>query len=149
MAVQSPTPQQRGGAAGTYDEYPDEERGFGWVSFAATLLLLVGTMNLIEGIAAVGNAHFFVGDARYVVGDLNTWGWVAICLGAIQWLVGLGVFFKNQLARWTGVVILGLNAIAQLLMMPAYPFWSLVIFAMDILAMYGLIAYGKRIGAAS
>jgi hypothetical protein len=32
--------------------------------------------------------------------------------------------------------------------MPAYPFWSLTIFTMDILAMYGLIAYGKRISKA-
>ena len=149
MAVQSPSPQQRRGGAAAYDEFPDQERGYGWVMFAGTLLLLVGTINFIEGIAAVGNAHFFVGNADYVFGSLNTWGWVAICIGAIQWLVGLGVFLKNQFSRWTGVVILGLNAIAQLLMMPAYPFWSLAIFAMDILAIYGLIAYGKRISAAS
>jgi hypothetical protein len=32
--------------------------------------------------------------------------------------------------------------------MPAYPFWSLTILAMDILAIYGLIAYGKRIAEA-
>jgi hypothetical protein len=42
-------------------------------------------------------------------------------------------------------VVLSLNAIAQLLMMPAYPFWSLCIFAVDILAIYGLVAYGARI----
>ena len=53
---------------------------------------------------------------------------------------------KNQLSRWTGVVILCANALAQLLMMPAYPFWSLTLIAIDILALYGLIAYGKRIG---
>ena len=61
-------------------------------------------------------------------------------------LVGLGVFVKNQFARRTDVVVVAANAIAQLLMMPAYPFWSLTIFAIDIVAIYGLIAYGKRIG---
>jgi hypothetical protein len=80
-----------------------------------------------------------------VFGDLNTWGWVVLCLGVLQGLVGVGVFVKSQLARWTGVGVLSLNAIAQLLMMPAYPFWSLAIFAIDILAIYGLVDYGKRI----
>lgn len=63
----------------------------------------------------------------------------------MQLLVGLGVFAKNQFARWAGVFILSLNALAQLLMMPAYPLWSLLIFTVDILAIYGLVAYGQHI----
>ena len=124
---------------------PLEDRGGGWIAFAGTLLLMVGTLNVIQGIAAIGRAHFFVANAHYVFGDLKTWGWVVLCLGVVQLLVGVGVFVKNQLARWVGVVGLSLNAIAQLLMMPAYPFWSLSIFAVDILAIYGLVAYGARI----
>ena len=69
-----------------------------------------------------------------------------LCIGVLQWAVGLGVFVKNQYSRWTGVIVLAANSIAQLLMIPAYPFWSLSIFTLDILAIYGLIAYGKRIG---
>jgi hypothetical protein len=60
-------------------------------------------------------------------------------------LVGFGLLVRNQFARWIGVVVLGLNAIAQLLMMPSYPYWSLAIFAIDILALYGLVAYGARV----
>ena len=127
---------------------PYEERGNGWTMFAGVLLLTLGTLNVIDGIAAIGRSHFYVGNAHYVFGDLRTWGWVALCLGALQLLVGLGVFVKNQFARWTGVVVLSLNSIAQLLMMPAYPFWSLSLFAVDILAIYGLVAYGKRIAEA-
>lgn len=63
-------------------------------------------------------------------------------------LVGLGVFVKNQFAPWAGVAILGVNAVAQLLTMPAYPFWSLSLFAIDIAAIYGLVVYGNRIGTA-
>ncbi len=127
-----------------YESY-DDDRAQGWLAFAGALLLTVATLNIIDGIAAISNAHFFAANARYVFGDLNTWGWVVLCLGVLQGLVGLGVFVKNQFARWTGVVVLSLNAIAQLLMMPAYPFWSLSIFAVDILALYGLVAYGARI----
>jgi hypothetical protein len=130
-----------------YSDYEDE-RGQGWVIFAAALLLTIGTLNVIEGISAISRAHFYVANAHYVFGDLRSWGWTVLILGALQLLVGLGVLLKNQFARWTGVVILSLNALAQLLMIPAYPFWSLAIFAVDVLALYGLIAYGKRIAAA-
>jgi len=125
----------------------DEERGLGWMTFAAVLLLILGTLNLIDGIAAISKAHFYVANAHYIISDLNTWGWVVLCLGVLQVLVGFGVLIKNQFARWTGVVVLSLNAIAQLLMMPAYPLWSLSIFAIDIVAVYGLIAYGKQIAS--
>lgn len=123
---------------------PFEERDRGWLMFAGVLLLTLGTLNVIEGIAAISKSHFYVANAHYVFGDLKTWGWVALCFGVLQLLVGLGVFAKNQFARWAGVVVLSLNAIAQLLMMPAYPLWSLTIFGVDIVAIYGLIAYGKR-----
>src|ERR1700756_2354467 len=122
-----PAPR-RAGSAGAYDTW-EEDRRSGWLTFAGVLLMVVGTVNVIEGIAAIGHAHFFVHNTSYVFGTLNTWGWIALCIGAVQATVGLGVFVGNQLARWTGVVILSLGAIAQLLMMPAYPFWSLALFA--------------------
>lgn len=125
--------------------YWDEERSSGWVAFAGSLLLLVGTMNCIEGIAAIGNAHFFVHNTNYVFGSLNTWGWIALCVGVLQLAVGVGVFVQNQFARWTGVVVLSINAIVQMLMIPAYPFWSLSFFAIDILAIFGLVVHGKRL----
>ncbi len=122
----------------------DEDHRSGWVTFAGVLMLLVGTLNIIDGIAAISKAHFFVGNTDYIAGDLNTWGWVVLCLGIAAILVALGIFAKNQFARWIGVGVLGLNAISQLMFIPAYPFWSLSIFAIDILAIYGLVAYGSH-----
>ena len=84
-----------------------------------------------------------------LAGSLKTWGWFVLCIGVVQFVVGLGVFVKNQLARWIGVIVLGGNAVVQLLMIPAYPFWSLAIFAVDIVAMYGLISHGHRPGEGS
>jgi hypothetical protein len=144
MSVKASPPSTRAAESDGYG-YGVAERGAGWLTFAGVLLLVVGTINFIEGVAAIGNAHFFVGNTHYVFGSLNTWGWVALCIGVIQWAVGLGVFVRSQFARWTGVAILSLNSISALLMMPAYPFWSLTIFAMDMLAIYGLAAYGQHI----
>jgi hypothetical protein len=128
----------------TYDTYTDTGGSTGWVVFSGVLLFLIGTINFIEGIAAVANAHFFAGHGHYVIGSLNTWGWVAIIVGVLQWLVGFGVLTRMQFARWVGVAIFGVNAVTQLLNMPSYPFWSLCIFAVDILGMYGLVAHGRR-----
>jgi hypothetical protein len=121
-----------------------EGRGLGLVYFAAILVLIVGCFNLIDGIAAVARSHVFVGNAHYVFGDLRAWGWVALILGALQVLAGLGVMTGNQLARWVAVAVIGLNAIGQLFFTPSYPFWSLTIIAVDVVALYGLCAYGSR-----
>jgi hypothetical protein len=114
------------------------------VFFAGIMLLVAGFFNLIDGIAAIANSHVFIANATYVLGDLKTWGWVALILGIIQILAGGGVMVGNQAARWAGVGALALNAIAQLFFIPAYPFWSLLIIAVDVVALYGLCAYGSR-----
>ena len=87
MPVQATPPTQ---APADYDRYAaDDERGYGWVMFAGVLLLMLGTLNFIEGLAAIGNAHFFTANAHYIAGSLNTWGWVVLCIGVLEWAVGL------------------------------------------------------------
>jgi len=121
-----------------------EPQGLGMVWFAAILLLVAGTFNVIHGIAAIANSHFFVANAHYVVGDLRAWGWTVLILGALQVLAGAGVMVGNQLARWFGVAVIALNLVSQLFFIPAYPFWSLAIMAIDVFALYALCAYGSR-----
>jgi hypothetical protein len=122
----------------------DEPRGLGLVFFAAIMLLVVGLFNVIDGIAAIANSHFFVANAHYVVGDLRAWGWVVLILGLLQLLAGGGVMVGNQAARWFGIAVIGLNLFSQLLFIPAYPFWALTIIAFDVFALYGLCIYGSR-----
>src|SRR3954471_5532748 len=122
----------------------DPDRGFGWVAFAGSMLILVGTINFIYGIAAISNSKFFVGNTTYVIGNLNTWGWVMVVLGTIQLLAGGGIFAGNQLSRWIGILTAGANAIAQLLFISGAPFLALSLFTIDILVLYGLIAYGYK-----
>ncbi|SRR6266536_1046218 len=114
------------------------------IIFAATLLGVVGFFNVIDGIAAIAKSHIFVANAHYVIGDLRAWGWVALILGVLQLIAMLGVLVGNQAARWFGVVVIGLNLINQMFFIPAYPFWSLIIIAVDVVALWGLCAYGSR-----
>ena len=91
-----------------------ERQGYGLVVFAAVLLAVIGCFNLIYGIAAIANAHVFVANAHYVFGNLRAWGWITLIIGVVQLLAAAGVFTGNQLARWFGVAVLGLNAIDQM-----------------------------------
>jgi hypothetical protein len=121
-----------------------EGRGYGLVVFAAILLTVIGCFNLIYGIAAIANSHVFTANAHYVFGNLRAWGWITLIIGVMQLLAAAGVFPGNQLARWFGVAVLGLNAINQMFFLPGYPFWPLTIIAMDVVALWGLCAYGSR-----
>jgi hypothetical protein len=132
---------RRGGSRG--DLYA-EGRGYGLVLFASVLVLVIGFWNLIYGIAAIAQSHVFIGNAHYVFGDLRSWGWITLIFSILQLLAGVGVLMGNQVARWFAVVIVGLNAIDQMFFIPAYPFWSLTIIAMDVVALYALCAYGSR-----
>ena len=130
----------------TIGEARSHERGHGYglVLFASILLLVIGCFNLIYGIAAVANSHVFTANAHYVFGSLRTWGWITLIIAVLQLLAAGGVLAGNQLARWFAVAVLGLSAIDQMFFLPAYPFWSLTIIAMDVFALYGLCAYGSR-----
>jgi len=131
------------GAAGRFDEY-GEPRGYGWVLFAGIMIMLAGILNFIYGIAAISNSHFYSANAHYVISDLNTWGWVVMILGVLQFCVAFGIWVQASWARWTGIAIASLNAIAQLIFLPSYPFLALTIFTLDLLVIYGLAAYGGR-----
>lgn len=118
--------------------------GGGWILFAGIMFLVSATLNVIWGIAAVSNSHFFVGNASYILSDLNTWGWIAIGFGALEALAALSIWRGGAFGRWFGIIVAGLAVVAALMSIPAYPFWSLTLVAIAVLVIYGLAAYGGR-----
>jgi hypothetical protein len=124
----------------TFESY--RQAGRGWVLYAALMLGLVGSFNVIDGIVALSRSQFYVANAKYVFSDLRTWGWIVLVIGALQILAALSVSRGSEIARWFGVAAAGINGIAQLLFLPGYPLWSIAAFAMDILVIYALIVYG-------
>jgi hypothetical protein len=154
MAATGSSEQRMGGTSAGQDPYGagpayGEQHGYGWVTFAGVMIVIAGILNVIYGIAAIGNSKFFVNDTAYVFSDLNTWGWVLVGLGALQILAAFSIWRGGMYGRVFGVLVAGLSAIGALLSIPAYPFWSLTIFAIDVLVIYGLVAYGgdRRIAA--
>ena len=131
------TPRGTGGHRGA------PQRG-GLVFFASVLLVVVGFFNIIYGIAAIANSHVFVANAHYVFANQRAWGWITLIIGVLQLIAAGGIVTGNQLARWFAVAVVGLNAIDMMFFIPAYPFWALVIIAVDVVALYALCTYGSR-----
>lgn len=136
-------------ATGSYDRPgggDTEKTGAGWVMFAGIMLLIAGVLNVIYGIAAIDNSKFFVHatETQYIISGLNTWGWVVLILGALEIVAAFSIWAGGEFGRWFGIIVAMLSAIGALLSIPAYPAWSLTIFAIDILIIYGLAAYGGR-----
>ena len=125
-------------------------RGSGRVVFAATLLLIVGTLNIIYGIGALDGANIFVNDKRYILTDLNTLGWVLIVLGVIQLAGGFSLMAGNTYGRVIGIIGGSLGAIGALLSVGgSYPWWSLGVFALCVYVVHGIVVYGQDERAAT
>jgi hypothetical protein len=119
-----------------------EKTHSGWVTFAGVMLFIVGILNVIYGIAAIGDSSFFVQDQRYILSNLNTWGWVSLILGVFQLVAAFSLWSGNIYGRVFAIVAASLSAIGALLSIPAYPFWSLAIFAIDIIIIHQVALYG-------
>ena len=118
-------------------------RGAGRVVFAAILLLIVGTLNIIYGIGAVSDANFYVNDTRYILSNLHTLGWVLIILGVIQLTGGFSLFAGNTYGRVIGIIGGSLGAIAALFSIGGNdPWWSLGVFFLGIYIVHGIFVYG-------
>ena len=89
------TGSESGGSLYSYYD-PDDAHGQGLVTFAGVMLMIAGVLNSLYGIAAIGKANVFVHNARYVFGDLRTWGWFVLALGVVQFLAALAI--------WRGVL---------------------------------------------
>jgi hypothetical protein len=110
----------------------------GWWVFAAIMLLIAGVLNVIWGIAAIGNSDFFVHNTHYVFSSLKGWGWITLIIGILEIGAAFSLFAGNQYGRWFGIIAASLSAIGALLSIPAYPFWSLCVFALAIIVVYRL-----------
>ena len=119
-------------------------RGVGRALFVGILLMIAGILNIVYGIAAVGNAKFFVNDTAYVFSSLHTWGWITIILGVIQLTGAFSLFAGNTYGRVVGLVAATLGALGALMDVGgAHPWWSLGIFALCVWCVQGLVVLGE------
>ena len=130
----------------TYDDVSETTGWIGWSFFAATMMIIGGSLNAINGLVAVLNDDWVVWTNRSSVYlDLTSWGWVHIVAGALVVLAGFGVLSGNVLARTVGVFLAGLSLIANFLFLPVYPLWSIIVITLDVLVIWALTAHGSEL----
>ena len=117
----------------------------GWIAFAGMMMLMVGVFNIISGMAAVFNDEIFVTAGNLtVLLDVTTWGWVHIVLGLALVGTGLALASGQTWARVVGVVLVMVNMASQLVALPAYPWWAMIVIAVDVIVLWAIIVHGDE-----
>jgi hypothetical protein len=114
----------------------------GWAVFAGTVLVMVGFLDLFYGLAGILNDEIITtGGQGAIIVDTTAWGWVHLILGGIMVFTGFGLFAGAGWARGMGVLFAMLSAIAQVGLITAFPLWSILIIALDVLVIYNLTVH--------
>lgn len=124
-----------------YERQVQERQPTGWTVFAGALMLIVGSLDALWGLAAILNDDVvFVGGQGVIIADVTMWGWVHLILGSIVAASGLGLFAGAEWARFTAIFFVTINAVAQIVWFPAAPLWAFLIILLDVTIIYQLTA---------
>jgi hypothetical protein len=121
-----------------------EEKGSGWIGFAAIMLLIGGTFAIIDGVVGLSRSSVYVNGSRYIFSDARTWAWIILVLGILLLLAGFSVAAGGAFGRWFGIFAAALYGLGELGAAPHYPLWSLTMFAVSVMIIYALSVYGGK-----
>jgi hypothetical protein len=119
----------------------------GWVIFAGVILLISGIFSIVQGIVAVvgPNSYYVVTEGSLFLFDVAGWGWWNIIIGVLLALTAVALMAGQTWARIVAVILVIISAIGQLLLIPAQPWWSIIVIAIEILVIYALIVHGREL----
>jgi uncharacterized membrane protein len=125
----------------------DAPRVSGWaiggITFAGTMLMLIGVFHAIDGLTAIANDEFFLVTQNYTFDlDVTAWGWLHLLLGIVLVITGLGLWAQRPWAGVAGIVLAMLSAIANFFFIPYYPFWAILVIALDVWVLWALTRPG-------
>lgn len=135
---------------GTYGAGGDRARGWAaYLVFAAVLLVLIGVFAVMQGLTALLDEDFYTvtGRGPVIIGDYQAWGWVHLVLGVLAVLTGWGLQRGNVFARLAGVTVAVLVIMVNLAFLPAYPWWSAMMIAFNLLVIYAVTVHGEEVRA--
>ncbi|MGO4104137.1 hypothetical protein AB4Y63_09315 [Leifsonia sp. YAF41] len=118
----------------------------GWIGFAGVILIMNGVFGVIQGlIALIGpSSYYVVAKGGLFAFDVTGWGWWNLIIGLLLGLAGIALFLGATWARIVAVIVVALSAIGQMLLVPAQPWWSVIVIAIDVLVIYAITAHGRE-----
>jgi hypothetical protein len=114
----------------------------GWIVFAATMMMVIGSIDFIEGLVAVIRKQYYVlGPNQVIIFNVTTWGWLTLLWGIVLFLAGMALWAGQSWARWFAIVACSLNLLGQLSWLGATnsPLWALTGITLSIVVIYALI----------
>jgi hypothetical protein len=128
-------------------QYDDRPQVSGWaiggITFAASILILIGVFEILNGLAAIIDDQFYVVTRNYAFDvDVTAWGWIHLLLGIVMVLVGFGLFAGRAWAAIVALMLVMLSAVLNFFMIPYYPWWSLLVIALDIWVIWAITRPG-------
>ena len=116
----------------------------GLIVFAATVMIIGGVMQALQGLVALFNDTFYVVGEEYLFQfDVTAWGWIHLLLGALVAVAGWAVFSGKLWGRMVGIVLASLSLIANFVFLPHYPVWSIIVIALDVAIIAALCHYDE------
>jgi hypothetical protein len=113
------------------------------VLFAASILLLIGCFQVIAGLVAIFDGEFYVVARNYTFNlDTSAWGWIHLLIGLLLVATAFGLFTLRSWAIYTAIGLAILSAIANFFFIPYYPFWSILLIALDVWVIWALTRPG-------
>ena len=114
----------------------------GWIVFAATMMMVIGSIDFFEGlIAVIRKQYYLLTPNQVIVFNMTTWGWLMLIWGIVLFLAGLALWSGASWARWFTIVVCSINVVGQLAWLgsAAYPLWTLTSIVLGIVVIYALI----------
>ena len=118
----------------------------GFTVFAAVMMIMVGVWQALAGLIAIFENEFYVPTRNYLFEfDATSWGWIHLLLGLLVLCAGFAVLQGQVWGRTIGVILAAISALANFAFIPYYPFWSMLIIAVDVFVIWALTAHGRDI----
>ena len=126
---------------------PNRPEVSGWASggitFAACLLTIIGFFQVIAGLVAVIDDEFYVVARNYTFElDTSAWGWIHLLVGVLLVITGFGLFARSAWAGVTAIILAMLSAVANFFFIPYYPFWAILVIALNVWVIWALTRPG-------
>lgn len=147
------TQQRTGSTADDPYDVPGRDTRTAWtgfVLFGGIMMLMMGSFQAIEGLVALFKEDYFLvtRNGLVVPVDYTAWGWTHLLIGLVAVAAGFGVVVGQMWARVVGIIIAMVSALANIAFVSAYPVWSTIIIATDVLVIYALAVHGREVKSA-
>src|SRR4029453_16540356 len=120
----------------------------GLILFAGLMMIMVGIWQALQGLIAIFENEFYVATRNYLFQfDATTWGWIHLLVGLLVAFAGWGLLSGQTWARVVAITLAVLSAIANFLFIPYYPFWAMLIIAVNIFVIWAVVAHGREVAA--